>query len=345
MDKTRFLEKPRYCCWVLNYRCMFQCKTCYIWNINDDKSKETTLEQKKHFVRSLRGFVGPDFEFHLSGGEPFLTEGVLDLVKLISEEGYKANIVTNGFMVNESLAKEIVASGLGTITFSLDGAKKDTHDYLRGMPGSFEKITQAIDYVDQYRKDRKPAISILTVIMERNLGELLDLVKWVQDDKRLEMISFQAITQPFCEPMKDDWYFEDKNSFLWPRDTVKAAEIMDALRELKLKGHKIGNHPNHFLHFREYFKNPRQFLKKIKCNLGDYEFHVDPYGKAFFCCLTEPFGNINAGTIPQMWGSASTQKIRSDVYNCKRNCHIMINCFYEDETTFYGEERESSIAQ
>ncbi|MBU0504342.1 MAG: radical SAM protein [Candidatus Omnitrophica bacterium] len=311
---------------------MFRCKTCYIWNINDDKSKETALEQKKQFVRSLRGFVGPDFEFHLSGGEPLLTEGIIELIDFISSEGYKTNLVTNGFLVNDSMARSICASGLETITFSLDGRNASTHDFIRGIDGSYEKIMQAIGYIDKCRKDRKPAISILTIIMERNHKELLDLVEWVNNDERLEMISFQAITQPFCEPMNSDWFFDKKNNFLWPQDPAKAVEIMNKLRELKLKGYKIGNNPNHFIHFREYFKNPHQFLKKIKCNLGDYEFHVDPYGKAFFCCLTEPFGNINSDAIPQIWGGVSTQKIRKDVYNCKNNCHIMVNCFYEDET-------------
>ncbi len=330
MNKEKFLEKPRYCCWVLNYRCMFRCKTCYIWNINDDKSKETPLEQKKQFVKSLRGFVSQDFEFHLSGGEPLLTEGIIELIDFISSEGYKTNLVTNGFLVNDDMAKAICASGLGTITFSLDGSSASTHDFMRGIDGSYERIMQAISLIDKYRKNRKPAVSILTIIMEHNLKELQDLVEWVNNDKRLEMISFQAITQPFCEAMNDNWFFEERNSFLWPQDTVLAAALMEKLRDFKLKGYKIGNHHNHFLHFKEYFNNPHQFLKKIKCNLGDYEFHVDPYGKAFFCCLTEFFGNINYNSIPDIWGAEATQKIRAEVYNCKRNCHIMINCFYED---------------
>ncbi len=106
---------------------------------------------------------------------------------------------------------------------------------------------------------------------------------------------------------------------------------MEKLRDLRLKGYKIGNHHNHFLHFSEYFKDPNKFLKKIKCNLGNYEFHVDPYGKMFFCCLTDPIGNIKTDDINKIWYSPETKRIRQDVYNCRKNCHIMINCFYEDE--------------
>jgi MoaA/NifB/PqqE/SkfB family radical SAM enzyme len=229
------------------------------------------------------------------------------------------------------MAKDIVDSRLDTLTISLDGIKPETHDFIRGIKGSCERIMEAIDYVDRFRKDTKPKISILTVIMGYNFDEILRLVEWVQQDGRLEMISFQAITQPLCEERDDMWFTKEKNRLLWPQDTQKISETMERLRELRLSGYKIGNHPNHFLHFREYFKDPNKFLKKIKCNLGDYEFHVDPYGKTFFCCLTEPFGNIKTDNLPEIWYSPRTQRIRENVYNCKKNCHIMINCFYEDE--------------
>ena len=291
------------------------------------------MDEKKSFVGSLRGMVGPDFEFHLSGGEPLMTEGVLDLVDFIAEEGYRTNMVTNGFLIDEKMAKDIMNSRLGSITISLDGINPETHDYIRGVNGSYSRIMKAIEYMDRFRTNKNPRISILTVIMERNIGEILQLVERVQNDNRLEMISFQAINQPFCEELDREWFKEDKSRSLWPQDTGKTSFIMERLRELKLSGHKIGNHYNHFLHFREYFKDPNTFLKKIKCNLGDYEFHIDPYGKMFFCCLTDPIGNIKTDDINKIWYSPETKRIRQDVYNCRKNCHIMINCFYEDEVS------------
>lgn len=331
MEQDNPIRKPRYCCWVINYRCMLRCKMCYIWNINNDRELEPTMEQKRRFVKSLKGVVEPDFEFHLSGGEPLMTEKILDLVNFIADEGHKTDLVTNGFLIDERMAKNIVNSGLETITISLDGTSPQTHNYIRGVKGSYERIMKAIEYLDNFRTNREPSIAILTIIMEHNLDEILELVEWVEREERIEMISFQAITQPLCEEMDSMWFTEEKNRLLWPQDTKKVAAIMERLKGLKLNGYKIGNQPNHFLHFREYFKDPNTFLKKIKCNLGDYEFHVDPYGKIFFCCLTEPIGNIKTDDIDKIWYSSEAKRIRQDVYNCRKNCHIMINCFYEDE--------------
>lgn len=312
---------------------MFRCRMCSIWSIRDSESAELTLEEKKDFVRSLRGWVDKDFEFHLSGGEPLLTSGIMELVEFISGEGYRTNLVTNGFLIDEAVACGIADSGLGTLTISLDALKPETHDWIRGKSGSHERIIQAIDYLYKARKAVSPKIALLTVIMEHNLDEILPLMDWAQQDSRIEMVSFQAITQPFCEDTDNMWFACEKNRSLWPQDRQKTSAIMEKLRTLKLSGYKIGNQPNHFLHFREYFQDPNVFLKKIKCNLGDYEFHIDPCGKAFFCCLTEPFGNIRRDELPGIWASPKAQAIREAVYKCKRNCHIMINCFYEDEAS------------
>jgi len=335
MNQNKIIKKPRYCCWVLNYRCMLRCKMCNIWNIKDDRQSEATMEQKKRFVESLRGMVEQGFEFHLSGGEPLLNENILDLVNFIAAEGYKTNVVTNGFLIDEAMAKNIVNSSLETLTISLDGVNPETHNFIRGTKGSYDRIMKAIEYVEKFRKNGKLRISILTIIMERNLDEILKLVDWVQKDKRIEMVSFQAITQPFGEEIDNTWFMKEKNNIFWPQDTEKTSVIMEKLRELRLNGYKIGNHHNHFLHFKEYFKDPNKFLKKIKCNLGDYEFHVDPYGKTFFCCLMEPIGNIKTDSLSEIWHSRKAQNIRENVYNCKKNCHIMINCFYEDEVKKY----------
>lgn len=332
MDTNHPIRKPRYCCWVLNYRCMFKCKMCAIWSVDDDKRLETSIEQKKQFVRSLKGFVEPDFEFHLSGGEPLMTEGILELVDFIAGEGYRTNLVTNGFLINEALAEKIVSSRLDSLTISLDGIKPETHDFIRGMEGSHARIMKAIEYLEKFRRGKNPQVSIISIIMGYNLDELLGLVDWVQADPRIAMISFQAITQPFGQAMDNNWFTKEENRFFWPQDSQKVTRIMERLRELRIKGYKIGNHRNHFLHFAEYFKDPNKFLKKIKCNLGDYEFHVDPYGKTFFCCLMDPIGNIKTDRLPEIWNSEHAEGIRRNLYHCNRNCHIMINCFYEDES-------------
>ena len=321
-------DKPKYCCWVLNYRCMFRCKMCYIWQ-TDQPDEETSLDAKKKFIDSLSGFVNDDFEFHLSGGEPLLEPHILDIIRHIHSRGFKSNLVTNGWLADEKMLRGLSDSGLQSLTFSLDGISPETHDHLRGKDGSFARIMNAIDTVKTRNIDLRP--SVIMLVNEVNIDEVLPLTDWVESRSDIEMISFQVITQPFSRPKDDAWFRESEDAFLWPKDVSKTGRVLNELHERRKAGGKIGNHPNQFLAFQRYFENPNRFLKKIKCTMGDYEFHVDPFGKIFFCCFTDPIGNIKEETVPDLWNAPHTRKIRNDVYNCKQNCHIMINCFFEDE--------------
>jgi len=218
--------------------------------------------------------------------------------------------------------------------FSLDGHTAQTHDFLRGQEGSYERIMSAIQCITKKQIPLK--VSVLALITGYNIDEMLPLVNWVQTRPEVEMISFQAITQPFSDERDDNWFTKEENGFLWPHDRKKTGRIMDELAHRRRTGQKIGNQANHFDAFKRYFENPNTFLKKIKCNLGDYEFHVDPFGKIFFCCLTEPVGTIKTDRIPDVWFAEKTKTIRNQVYRCKQNCHIMINCFFEDEVVPEG---------
>ncbi len=320
--------KPKYCCWVLTYKCMFRCKMCYIWE-TEDIPEGPTLEEKKNFVSSLKGFVDDNFEFHLSGGEPLLDKDIFDIIRHITSFGYKTNMVTNGWLVTEDAAKKLGDAGLNSITFSLDGINPATHDFLRGMRHSYDKIMNAVEIMAKYAPNVSK--SVIMLINGYNLDEVLPLADWVERNGDLEMISFQVITQPFSRPRDDHWFKKGNGVWLWP-DKKDAGEVMEELYKRRKAGAKIGNSPNHFLAFKKYFENPNRFLKSIKCTMGDYEFHVDPYGKVFFCCFVSPVGNIKDGPLPKLWSSPETGKIREEVYNCRKNCHIMINCFFEDES-------------
>ncbi len=332
MDEKEWTSntKPKYCCWVLNYRCMFKCKVCYIWQ-NDEKTPETTLDEKKRFISSLKGFVDPDFEFHLSGGEPLLNENICEIIAHIRSYNYRTNLVTNGWLVDDAMAERLSDVGLNSLTFSLDGFKEETHDFLRGMPGSHKRIMDAIDLCA--RKNTHFKTSVLMLVTEKNIDEVLPLVDWVERNQAIEMISFQAITQPFSQERNDEWFRKEENSFLWPQDEKKVMSVMGELARRRRSGAKIGNQANHFSAFGDYFVDPNQFLKKIKCNLGDYEFHVDPFGKIFFCCFIDPIGNIKNDCVPDLWFSEKARECREAVYQCRQNCHIMINCFFEEENT------------
>lgn len=323
------IDKPKYCCWVLTYECDFRCRMCRIWNIDPKIEEYPSLGVKKEFVNTVAEYVDPDFEFHISGGEPLISDEIIPLVRHIAKTGLRTNLVTNGWHLTEGLMAALSGAGLNSLTFSVDGFTPEVHDHLRGRRGSFERIEKMIDLIE--RKGCDTEISLITLINGYNIDEIIPLVDMVEKRPVIKMISFQAVTQPFSDERNDKWYESGKDSSLWPTDQGKVRELMRELRNRRLNGGKIGNHPNHFRSFEKYFNDPNKFIKKVRCRMGDYEFHIDPFGKLFFCMNTPEFGDIREWNLADAWNSARAASIRENIRKCRKNCHILVNCFYEDE--------------
>ena len=79
-----------------------------------------------------------------TGGEPTSHPQLSEILKLVSHAGYSFGLVTNGWHFPNIYSVLLqYKSMLKGITFSLDGAREETHDYLRGK-GSYRKVMQAV---------------------------------------------------------------------------------------------------------------------------------------------------------------------------------------------------------
>lgn len=112
----------------------------------------------------------------LTGGEVALYPHLGDLVRLIAARGFKFNLVTNGHQFRELvlplLLEPEVREGLSSVCFSLDGARAQTHDGLRG-PKSFREVIEGLTLCQNHHI---PA-SLKSVVTTLNLnqGELTEL--------------------------------------------------------------------------------------------------------------------------------------------------------------------------
>jgi SynChlorMet cassette radical SAM/SPASM protein ScmF len=80
----------------------------------------------------------------LTGGEPLLHPQVARLLEAIRREELGLIIETNGVLLTPVLAAEIARAKRPFISVSLDGADAATHEWVRGVPGSFEAATRAV---------------------------------------------------------------------------------------------------------------------------------------------------------------------------------------------------------
>ncbi len=78
----------------------------------------------------------------VTGGEPLLKEGLLELFAELRQLRFPFGMVTNGQLIDGAMAAQLVKSGIGSISVSLDGPE-DLNDAIRGR-GSTRRAIDAV---------------------------------------------------------------------------------------------------------------------------------------------------------------------------------------------------------
>lgn len=330
-------KKPVFCDLVITENCMLKCKMCKMWQSKNDLG-ELSIEIWKRFIDSFADFVEGNAQVQFVGGEPLLKKGILDLVRHTTNKGFLTTMTSNAYLIDEKMARGLIDSGLSTLVLSLDSMKRQTHDFLRGVEGTYDRLIRAISLLSKFNNNSL-RLHIVTTIMQTNLDDILELTEWVNRNGAIDHISFQAVMQPFFTLLNNTWYEKEEFSFLWPKDTSKVDYVLDGLINLKKEGYKITNPASQFKIFKSYFKDPDRFVKTSRCNLGYNSITVNTAGKIFLCNSMEPIGDIQEGKdIEELWFSEKAKQVRDNIRNCKYNCKLMINCFFEEEPSSSGVE-------
>jgi len=80
----------------------------------------------------------------LTGGEPLLHPHFTRLLEILRREKLKLTIETNGLLCTPEIAAEIAKSPNRFVSVSIDGADAATHEWVRGVLGSFEAARRAV---------------------------------------------------------------------------------------------------------------------------------------------------------------------------------------------------------
>jgi cyclic pyranopterin phosphate synthase len=126
-----------------NYRCVY-CRT------GNDGAQYSELPLAD-YVRLLRIFVSLGIEkVRLTGGEPLLRQGLLDLVHetaqlrpAFSDVPLDIALTTNGHLL-APLAQPLKDAGLSRVTVSMDAVDAETFTRITRVPGSFERVRAGI---------------------------------------------------------------------------------------------------------------------------------------------------------------------------------------------------------
>lgn len=288
----------------VTYRCNLKCEMCYLVREGRNKKrKELTLDEIKNVISQLTKKIPVTF----TGGEPFIKEGIMEVLEYASKRN-TCGILTNGIMLNDERAKEVVKMGVSAITVSIDGPK-EIHDKIRG-PKAFDGAMEGIRRVQYYKKKlgkRKPNIHLNAVILPSNIDRLHEVVD-IAAKLSVNICAFQILDpslnrsglnlqnkiSDYMKPtigLVDRIEPEKMKSFLGKirkksKDLKLNVKIVPPLKRDDLIGYYSGEIS----------------LGKYTCKMPWSSMRISPFGDVY-PCFNYKIGNVRENSVSELWNN------------------------------------------
>ena len=259
-----------HCNLQITYRCNFQCQICDFWKTRHDPADELSLDDIRLIGRKLNKLG--TLIISLAGGEPLIREDIYDIITALNAANHFPILITNGWFVDETVARDILRAGLQEISVSVDYLDPARHDAQRGCPGSWDRAVNALELFHKHRPDRRNRVHMISVLMDDNLDDVEPLILLCREIGVTYMV----------------------NLYSWNRGTKQRrlpdSSVTEYLLGLKRK------YPE-FVNLTTYVEHLDQAIAAGgvgDCKTGRLLMNIDNRGRVARCTerLDEPVGNI-----------------------------------------------------
>jgi len=304
--------------------CNLLCQTCQVPDYTPEQCKHMPFEKFKHVFNQIR-----PIKVALSGaGEPFLNPDLLEIIRYAANGGASVLTTTN-FTLCAKKIEQVVDSGLSLIKISLDAARAETYEKIRGRP-FFDRILRDIEVLQRVKRARgvqTPFIRLQFVLQADNLGEIEQMIDLAH---RLgaNSVYFQPLETLLIAERKNELTrgveFEDLSKRL-----AAAEQRADELNIGTNAGVLIGGLENYF---RKYEPGIPQEPPQRVCLLPWFSLYITVDGYVRPCCSfgegeTFVLGNIFEQDFwKEIWNNKKYQNLRQEAlarnlrYTVCRNC-------------------------
>lgn len=161
--------------------CNLDCRTCIrnMWNEQLGSMSEATFDR---VLASLRSVEPRPTVFFGGLGEPLLHPHIVDWITQAKALGAVVELISNGTLLTEAMARALIASGLDNLWISIDGARPESFADVR-LGAQLPLVIENVMRLRHLRKGghfAKPEIDVAFVAMKRNIHELPQVLKLAQ---------------------------------------------------------------------------------------------------------------------------------------------------------------------
>jgi mycofactocin biosynthetic radical S-adenosylmethionine protein MftC len=135
------LRAPVNVTWEMTMRCNLSCIHC-LSGAGEASVNEMDYGECIRLIDQLSAMKV--FQVNIGGGEPFMRDDFIDLLRYAHAKGIVTCVSTNGMLIDERLARKLSALKMLYLQISMDGATPEVNDSIRGK-GTYTKILKSMD--------------------------------------------------------------------------------------------------------------------------------------------------------------------------------------------------------
>ncbi|NLZ74053.1 MAG: radical SAM protein [Bacteroidales bacterium] len=164
------IHRLSYLLWECTLRCNLSCKHCGSDCHRDMKQQDMPLSDFLKVIDSITPHVNThNTMIVITGGEPLMRKDLEECGRELYKREYPWGMVSNGLAMTEKRLNSLIASGLRSVTISLDGLE-DAHNKLRGNPNSFKNAFNAVKLLTT--KEEHLIFDVVTCVSPINVDQL-----------------------------------------------------------------------------------------------------------------------------------------------------------------------------
>lgn len=321
-------------------RCNSLCRTCFYFDKLNSKDDLTIQE-----ISRISESAPPFRKLWLSGGEPFLREGLADIVAMfVRRNGVRnVNLPTNGLLAEKIFAAmdrmlELCPDTSIDLNFSIDGMQK-THDAIRGVPNNFVRAMAAMrEAAARYRGVRRLRRNVLTVITRENCGEVEELAGYLKEHAEIDGHYFEVVRGQTPDPSlkvltRDSLANLHSRVMPFHRHYAEGlfAHLPWGVRQVA-KTYYLGNLRFHFDLHEACLESPREW--PMPCTAGETSIVIDHNGRFRACEMRGIVGDLHDYDF-DVRRALESVGMRGEVEAIPgANCWCTHSCFIHDSSKF-----------
>jgi AdoMet-dependent heme synthase len=275
----------------VTYHCDARCQMCERWQ--DRRNGELTLQEYRVLAETFRK-MGVHL-VSIAGGEPLLRKDIFSIIEAFAQYGMLVNVCTNGLSLQKQ-AERLCRSGPSFITVSLDGGTANTHDKIRGVQGSYDKIMKGMESVLAFPPEERPLLRVRMTLCNQNVMEVGRYYrKW---DRVADDVLFQPVHR--CKSA----FYIGRNEEAFHLDPHRLAR--------ELKGTSFGN--GGYLRKLVDSLLDHGAFPSHRCYAGYLMFRLDPWGNVYPCLEQHVrVGSVRETGFHTIWTSEAFHLARKQI--------------------------------